>query len=173
MSSLTNDVWQRRGHSLLWNAPTLTALAAPPETRTLRQFFALIDDWPEELPANDGRTLIVVGLEGALDSLSPDDAAEWLESDLQEALHSFQSAYDQAALVFWLPGGRQRLKANSARLGVYDWICAAPHSDIRLDLGRLLWSGAAPDAQHILDPAQPNADPDSSAWIGLYLARLS
>lgn len=173
MPPLTSDVWQRRGHSLLWNAPALAALATPPETCTLRQFFALVDAWPEELPANDGRTLIVVGLEGALDSLNPDDAAEWLENDLQEALRSFQSGYDQAALVFWLPGGRQRLKANSAQPGVYNWICAAPHSRARLDLGRLLWSGAAPDAQHILDPTQPNADPDSQAWIGLYLERLS
>ncbi len=173
MPPLNNDVWQRRGHSLLWNAPTLAALATPPETCTLRQFFSLVDDWPDELPANQGRTLIVVGLEGVLDSLNPDQAAEWLENDLQEALCSFQSAYDQAALVFWLPSGRQRLKANSARPGVYDWICAAPHSDNRLDLGRLLWSGAAPDAQHILDPTQPNADPDGPSWIGLHLARLS
>lgn len=173
MPPLTNDVWQRRGHSLLWNTQALAALATSPETRTLRQFFALLDAWPDELPANRGRTLIVVGLEGALDSLSPDDAAHWLESDLQEALCSFQSAYDQAALVFWLPGGRQRLKANPARPGVYDWTCAAPHSAARLDLGRLLWSGAAPDVQHLLDPHHSNQDPEGPAWMGLYLARLS
>ena len=86
MPPLTSDVWQRRGHSLLWNAQTLFALAPPQDTVTLRQFFALVAQWPDDLPANEGRTLIVVGLEGALDSLSPDDAAEWLENDLQETL---------------------------------------------------------------------------------------
>lgn len=173
MPPLTSDVWQRRGHSLLWNAQALFALAPPQDTVTLRQFFALVAQWPDDLPANEGRTLIVVGLEGVLDSLSPDDAAEWLENDLQETLRAFQSAYDEAALIFWLPSGQRRLKANPARPGLYHWICAAPHSDTPLDLGRLLWGGAVADTQHILDPAQPNADPDGPAWMGLYLARLS
>ena len=173
MYPLVSDVWQRQGHSLLWNTQALFSLVSPQETVTLRQFFALADAWPDELPSNDGRALVVVGLENALDSLRPDDAAEWLESDLQEALRSFQSAYDVAALIFWLPGGQRRIKANPAQPGVYHWACAAPHTETPLDFGRLLWSGAAPDAQHILDPQHPNADPDGPAWIGLYLARLS
>lgn len=173
MPPLISDVWKRYGHSLLWNAPALFSFVSPKEIVTLRQFFALIDAWPEDLPAYNGQTLVVVGLESVLDSLNPHEAADWLETDLQEALHSFQSAYDTAALIFWLPGGQQRIKANAAQPGVYDWTCAAPHTETRFDLGRLLWSGAAPDARHILDPQHPNADPDSSAWIGLYLARLA
>ncbi len=173
MHSLMSDVWQQQGHSLLWNAPALSRLVPSQEIVTLRQFFALVDAWPDDLPANDGRAMVVVGLENALDSLHPDDAAEWLETDLQEALHSFQSAYDVAALIFWLPDGQRRIKANPAQPGVYRWTCAAPHTETTLDFARLLWSGAALDALHILDPQHPNADPDGPAWIGLYLSRLS
>lgn len=173
MRPLISDVWQRQGHSLLWNAPALSRLVTPQEIVTLRQFFALVDAWPDDLPANDGRTLVVVGLESALDSLHPEDAAEWLESDLREALRSFEYAYDVAALIFWLPGGQRRIKANPAQPGVYRWTCAAPHAEIPLDFGRLLWSGAALDALHILDPQHPNADPEGPAWMGLYLSRLS
>ena len=38
---------------------------------SIRQFFALQGNWPEELPSNGGKTLVVAGLEGCLDLLTP------------------------------------------------------------------------------------------------------
>ncbi|MFB1488916.1 MULTISPECIES: hypothetical protein [unclassified Thiocapsa] len=65
-----------------------------------------MDDWPDELPAAEGDALIVAGLEGCLDVLSGEDAAQWLETDLREAVFSFQDFYEgQAGLILWAPSG--------------------------------------------------------------------
>ncbi|WP_373508517.1 hypothetical protein [Thiocapsa sp.] len=85
-----NQGWFRRGFALLWDADVLARLAPPRAVLSLREFFGLVDDWPDELPAAEGDALIVAGLEGSLDVLSGEDAAQWLETDLREAVFCFQ-----------------------------------------------------------------------------------
>ena len=41
MKILQDDVWKRRGMSLLWGGETLSALAQPLSVVSIRQFFAL------------------------------------------------------------------------------------------------------------------------------------
>ena len=86
---------------------------------------------------------------------------------------NFQEEYGlDAALAFWLPSGRQRIRMNRAT-DTYSWVCAAPHSNDQLPIGRILWGGAEADARRILEPGNPNQDPDGPAWIGLHHPRLS
>lgn len=173
MKLLPGDSWKRRGASLLWDGATLSQLAQPEDVASIRQFFALVGHWPEALPSNNGKTLVVAGLEGCLDLLSPEDAESWLESELRPAMLSFQSEYDlDGALVFWLPTGKPRIRMNRAT-EAYSWLCAAPHSDQHLDLGRILWAGAEADVARIIGPSCTNPDPDGLAWIGLHHPRLS
>ncbi len=172
MKILQDDVWKRRGVSLLWGGKALSALAQPQSVVTIRQFFALVGGWPDELPCNDGNTLVVAGLEGCIDLLEPDDAESWLKSELLPAILDFQDAYDKGALIYWMPSGKSRIKVNSAT-GQHLWVCSAPHSNQRLDLGRILWAGAEADVARIMDPAGTNQDPDGTAWIGLRHPRLS
>jgi hypothetical protein len=173
MKVLHGDVWKRRGVSLLWGGQTLSVLTEPQSVVSIRQFFALQSNWPDELPCNAGKTLVVAGLEGCIDILKPSEAESWLESDLRPAIFDFQAEYDlEAALVFWLPTGKSRVRMNPATEDYY-WMCSAPHSNQRLDLGRILWAGAAADVGRIMDPDHANTDPDGPAWIGLHLTRLS
>ncbi|MBF0462704.1 MAG: hypothetical protein HQL87_15095 [Magnetococcales bacterium] len=173
MKILTDDVWKRRGFSLLWDEKALAALGKPCNVQSIRQFFALVGRWPEELPSNDGNTLVVAGLEGCLDLLAPPEAESWLESDLLAAILDFQSKFSgEAALVFWLPTGKNRIRMNGAT-ETYSWICSAPRSQEHLDIGRILWAGAESDVLRILDPHCPNTDADGPAWIGLHHPRLS
>ncbi|WP_428565596.1 MAG: hypothetical protein ACP59X_04745 [Solidesulfovibrio sp. DCME] len=173
MKILQGDVWKRRGVSLLWGGETLSRLAQPQNVMSIRQFFAMVGNWPSDLPCNEGNTLVIAGLEGCVDLLEPTEAESWLESDMRPAILAFQDEYNlEAALVFWLPTGKNRVRMKSAT-EAYTWVCSAPHSNQQLDLGRILWAGAEEDVARIVDPNCTNLDPDGPGWIGLHHPRLS
>lgn len=173
MKILQGDVWKRRGVSLLWGGKAFSVLAQPQSVISIRQFFAMVGHWPDNLPSNDGDTLVVAGLEGCLDLLHPSEAEGWLDGDLRPAALAFQAEYSlEAALVFWLPTGKNRVRMNRAT-EAYSWVCAAPHSHQSLELGRILWAGAEANAGRIIDPGDVNTDPDGPSWIGLHHPRLS
>ncbi len=173
MKLMQGDVWKRRGVSLLWGGDSLSSLTEPGSVVSIRQFFAMARSWPNDLPSNRGKTLVVAGVEGCIDIVEPVQAEAWLKSDLLPAVLAFQDEYTLAAgLVLWLPGGKKRVRMNRAT-EAYSWVCAAPHSDKQLELGRVLWAGSEGDASRIIDPDCTNTDPDGPAWIGLHHPRLS
>jgi hypothetical protein len=169
MKVMRNSAWTRRGCSLLWCPSTLVTFADPAEVVSIRSFFALAKSWPDDLPSNEGRALVVAGLEGCLDVLSPEDAETWVEQDLKPRIFAFQDEYQgDAALVFWLPSGRSRVRYALAS-GDYLW---SGGGGAQLPIGRLIWAGAESDAERILTGG-PSIDPDSDAWVGMYHPRIS
>lgn len=173
MRLVHDKTWSRRGLSLLWGPEALSELAPPQEVIPIRAFFTLVKAWPDELPSADGKTLVVAGMEGVIDTLSQDDAERWLEEDLKPSIFSFQEEYEgQAGLVFWLPAGRQRVHMTRAS-ETYLWHCAPPPAGRTLGLGRILWGGAEADVGRILDAREKNQDFDGAAWIGLHHPRIS
>jgi hypothetical protein len=173
MRTVEGDVWKRSGLNLLWGAEALGSITNPTEIASIRDLFLMGRKWPQDLPSNGGRTLVVAGVEGCLDCLSPDDAAEWLDADLRPLLLSFQEEYEgQCSLVLWLPTGHRRIVMNRAH-ETYLWKCNAPFSGRELDLGRIIWGGAEADVARIIDGVASNRDFDGAAWIGLHHARLS
>jgi hypothetical protein len=149
MRQMRDSVWQRRGVSWLWDPNVLAAVCKPAEVVSLRQWMRMRGNWPDSLPSSNGRAVVVAGLDGGLDLLSPHDGETWLGSDVKENILSFQAEYDSdAALIFWLPEGRRRIQVRSASDDVV-WQCAAPHSNEKLDFGRLLWGEAREYPQEI------------------------
>jgi hypothetical protein len=167
-----NQGWPRRGFALLWDPDFLAKLGDPSEVVSLRRFFALAKDWPDDLPAAGGDALVVSGLEGCLDVLKSADATRWLEHDLRNAILSFQDYFEgQAGLILWTPSGRSRINMNRAT-EEYFW----KHRDTGEDglpLGRLLFSGAENEVERILDTDDASADSDGKHWIGLHHPRIS
>lgn len=150
MKQLLDTVWQRRGVSWIWDDEALYSVAKPPEVFSLRQFLQAGKTWPDDLPSNDGNTLVVAGLDACLDLLLPADADGWLGNELKSAVLSFQDAYSgEAALIFWLPTGRRRFHIDMASDAVR-WRCSAPNSDQRIEFGRLLWGEAREYPQEII-----------------------
>lgn len=173
METMTTDSWKRRGISLLWGADSLTELATPAEVVSIRLFFEMTKKWPEDLPSNQGRTLVVAGLEGCMDVLHPEDAEIWLGHDLKTAIRGFQDEYEQqTGLIFWIPSGRQRVHMNFTTES-YFWRCAPPNGNMEIPLGRILWSGAETGVCRLINPSLANQDADGPAWIGLHLSRIS
>ncbi|WP_421175011.1 hypothetical protein [Aeromonas enteropelogenes] len=154
MRQVFDSVWQRRGTSWLWDEEARNKACVAGEVWSLRQFLQASDlngvGWPEELPSNDSQTLVVAGLEGCLDLLSPDQAEIWLGDTIKRAILSFQDAYaGEAALIFWLPQGNSRLTVQASTDAV-SWLCEAPHRGQQIDFGRLLWGEANEYPQEIL-----------------------
>ena len=174
MKTMFDDTWTRRGINFLWDDEAFAKLRNKPNTTILsfRASWQLSQAWPEELPANDGRTLIVAGLDGCLDLMSPSDAASWITSTVRPYIQHFQTEYDgDGSLVFWIPNGGKRIIMNRAS-EQYHWHCAVPNGET-LEFGRLLWSGAESDVARIINSQCTNQDPDGPAWIGLHHPRVS
>ncbi len=150
MKQLLDTVWQRRGVSWIWDDEALNMIAKPGEVLSLRQLLRADCHWPDDLPSNNGRTMVVAGLDACLDLLSPDDVDAWLAADLKHVILSFQDFYQgDAALVFWLPSGQRRIHVQTASDAVV-WRCGAPNGDRQIDFGRLLWGEAREYPQEIL-----------------------
>lgn len=150
MRQITDTVWQRRGTSWIWDEEARNQVCVASEVWSLRQFLQTAGNWPDDLPSNGNNTLVVAGLEGSLDLLSPEDAEGWLGDSVKEAILSFQDAYDgQAALIFWLPLGHSRIKVQASTDAVA-WLCEAPYRGSQLDFGRILWGEANEYPQEIL-----------------------
>jgi hypothetical protein len=173
MQILQYESWMRRGISLLWQAEALAKICSPDQAVSIRHFLDPAQLWRNELPAANGNALVVVGVEGCIDTLTPEDAETWIEEDLKPRIFDFQNIYDnQAALIFWLPAGRQRIRMDAAT-EEYNWLCSTPFSGQAIALGRQLWAGAESDVYRIVDVNNQNADYDGTAWIGLYHPRIS
>lgn len=173
MNIIPDSNWTKRGVSFLWDASALSKIVSADKVVSLRQLFTLAKAWPEDLPAADGKAIVVAGLDGCLDVLTPDDCAEWLESDLKNILLSFQDEYEnQAALIFWLPSGKKRIKMSRAS-ELYTWLCSAPHSSREIEIGRCIWGGAQSDIARIIISDESDPDVDGPAWIGLHHPRSS
>ncbi len=166
MRQMRDSAWQRRGISWVWEPQVVADLCQPSEVLSLRAWLCMRTQWPDELPSGDGNLAVVAGLDGGLDLLSPTDGEAWLGAEVKETILSFQSEYaGSAALIFWLPEGRRRLQIRSASDEVF-WRCAAPHSNEKLDFGRILW-GEAREYPQELWPA------GATAPVGLFHLRIT
>ncbi len=149
MRQLIDTVWQRRGTSWVWDEEARNQICTASEVWSLRQFLRAAGNWPNDLPSNEGRTLVVAGLDGSLDLLTPADAEAWLDGTIKPALISFQDEWgSDGALVFWLPSGHNRIKVQPTTDEV-NWLCQTPHGH-QIDFGRILWGQANEYPQEIL-----------------------
>ncbi len=150
MKQIMDTVWQRRGISWIWDEEARNKVCKANEVWSMRQLLQVVGKWPSELPSNNNNTLVVAGLEGIIDLLTPHNAELWLSDVVKDAILSFQGNFDSdAALIFWLPSSHNRIKIHSATDAV-SWRCAAPHSESQLDFGRVLWGEAREYPQEIL-----------------------
>ena len=150
MKQLHDTVWQRRGVSWIWENEAFSDVTKAGEVFSLREMIRASKNWPEDLPSNDGNTLVVAGLDACLDLLSPANAEEWLADTLKHIILSFQDFYQgDGALVFWLPGSQRRLQIKTASDAV-TWKCSAPFREETVDFGRLLWGEAGEYPQEII-----------------------
>lgn len=171
--TIQNDIWTRRGISLVWDAESLAKVCTPQQVVSMRRFLHLHSlGWPEEqLPLVNDVVLVVAGLESLIDALPPDQASDWLEQVVYTAIVSYQREVagggNEAALVFWITEDRRLTYQTSD--DTYSWHCGTEYKGQQLPISRCLFNGA----QHGLCRVQVIDDKKSEHWIGMYLPRIS
>lgn len=170
---LHDNTWISCGTSLLWDAAALNRICNFDSVRSLRELFRLNQaGWPDaSLQLINNRTLVIAGLEAAMDTLHPDAAVEWLEKTVYQAVSDFQrdvaGGGGEAALIFWL-ADRNRV-FHKASEDTYHWHCTGEHRNKSIPIGRCLWNGAESSVRRIVTL---NAE-KKEIHAGLYQQRIS
>ncbi len=166
MNPVLNDsVWLRKGISVLWDNERLTELLSEGKAISLREFFNLYEKrWPkDEISIINEDTLLVIGLDAALDTLEPEGAENWSKKEVYKRIYDFQSwAEGQYGLVFWMSNKKrwhEHLDENR-----YTWRIDGKDRGTEIELGSGIWNGAQLSVRRI---------EIEGIWIGLYLDRIS
>ena len=162
---LLDDVWQRKGISVIWDNTILAKLVKDNRAISLREFFSYYENgWPDDdMPFINSDLLLVAGLDAALDTLEAQNAEEWVTQEVYKRIYDFQSwAEGQYALVFWMTKQdrwKEHLENNR-----YTWLCDGKDRGKEIELGSGIWNGAQLSLQKI---------ESDNRWIGLFLDRIS
>lgn len=170
---LHDNTWVSCGTSLLWEAEALNYICSAQSVRSLREFLRLHQaGWPDEtLKLIKNRTLVVAGLEAAMDTLNPAEAVEWFEQKLYPAVLEFQESVAdggrEAALILWLADHKRIFHHPSDN--TYHWHCSGEHRKQSIPLGRCIWNGAESSVRRIIAKNAEMKD----VWQGLFNSRIS
>lgn len=162
---LLDDVWRRKGISVIWDNSVLAKLMQANRAISMREFFSFYENgWPDEkMPFINDDLLLVAGLDAALDTLEAQNAEEWVTQEVYKRIYDFQTwAGGQYALVFWM-SKQDRWKEHLER-NCYTWLCDGRDRGKEIELGSGIWNGAQLSVQRI---------EYDHRWIGLYLDRIS
>lgn len=168
---LSDDIWMRRGISLLWDAEALAAVCTSGQVVSLRRFLLLhAAGWPDaDLPLVNDVCLVVAGLESVIDALPPDEAVAWLERTVYPAIVSYQEEVagggTEAGLILWV-ADHKRLDYHTSDDTHY-WHCGTEYKGQQIPLSRCLFNGAQDGLRRIL------AGKKSELGVGLYHPRIS
>jgi hypothetical protein len=170
---LHDNTWVCCGTSLLWDAKALNRICSTESVRSLREFLLLHQaGWPDDtLRLSNNRTLVVAGLEAAMDTLPPNEAIEWIEQKIYPAVLDFQESVAdggrEAALILWLADHKRIFHLPSEN--AYHWHCSGKYRNQSIPLGRCIWNGAESSARRIIAKNSEMKD----VWQGLFNSRIS
>ncbi len=163
---LLDDVWLRKGISVIWDNPVLAKLVKDNRAISLREFFSYYENrWrpDDEMPFINNDLLLVAGLDAALDTLEAQNAEEWVTQEVYKRIYDFQNwAEGQSALVFWM--SKQDRWKEHLENNRYTWLCDGKDRGKEIELGSGIWNGAQLSVQRIETDGR---------WIGLFLDRIS
>lgn len=148
---LHDNIWDRRGITILWDADELNRLCTPQKVVSFRRFLQLhANGWQEaDLPLVNDTALIVAGLESCYRLAAAHEAEEWLVSTVY--IVSFQQEVsdggNEAALIFWLVD-HERLQYQTSE-NSYFWHCGTEYHGQQVPLSRCLFNGAQHDLRRI------------------------
>ena len=162
-------VWFRQGCSIIWDPRCLSRLVTDnsqitPISAAMR--IAKTETWPDVLPAYKGKAMVIVGLDGCLESLAVPEREKWLKDHIKPLVISFYRRYQTgASLIFFFERGKAAFLDH-----IDDAFLWQPtvKSDSPIPIVKFLYGGRSQEIRRLVSETDPKREP----W-GLYVANPS
>lgn len=167
MDSISSSVWRRRGSCVIFDQESMGSIIAAGALVSLRTFLGWRRNTPTTQPT-PGKTILVAGLEAVLETMSPEEADDFLARRVRPVIMDLQSRWTDAGIVFGFTSHHKAFKETSLEEEVL--FNRRDQKTIRLTEG--LWDGSA--TVHMKRLVREGAEtPSNDAVIGYYVARIS
>jgi hypothetical protein len=142
MQEMTAESWKRRGCSIVWSPALLGSLILNAEATPLRTVLEWQRHGMPESPPGGGRTVLVGGLQTALEVMSDSNASyAWLRQNILPLCRLWSNHWGGVGLVFGMDGPSKLFHLNEADDLVY--FGKGSDRESRICLTRAIWNGAA------------------------------
>jgi hypothetical protein len=166
MESISTTVWQRRGSCVIFDKECLKPLIFGGAVVSLRQVLAWRDSLPDSLPV-PGSTILVSGLETVVETMTPQDAEEFLICRIRPLLIHLQYRWTDCGVVFGFTSHRKSFEETALDEEVL--LRRRDRKQVRLSEG--LWDGSASASMKRV--VREGDKPGEEVTVGYYVARIS
>ncbi|MDR0466077.1 MAG: hypothetical protein LBH94_01830 [Deltaproteobacteria bacterium] len=164
MEDFSADVWQRRGSSVVFDRQTIGRHLESARLVSLRAALSWLRV-PSSQPAPRSSVLIS-GLETALQILPPQEARDFLVRRVRPLIIEAQNSSWDCGLIFGFTAPPQAFTVGHMN----EELLYEPHSGHRLRLSEWLWGGGADAVKRLVREASSQ---NREETLGYYVPRLS
>jgi len=167
MKELSTSSWQRSGSTILFGHDEIQALLKNKSMVSLQEFLTWGGNIPDDPPIpEESKTILVCGLGTVMETLSPDEAENFLKKKVRPVIQNVQNIWTETGIVFGFPqGGGSFLETKGSEEEVL--FLRSDNQKIRISEG--LWDGTADqNMQRIKGPFLAEM-----VTVGYYVRRIS
>ena len=166
MNTISNDVWKRKGSSVIFDQQSLAPFISSDAMISLRVFLQWQGRLPPDPPVPD-RTILISGLETVLETLHPEEANDFLIRRIRPLIIDIQNRWTNTGVVFGFSTHPKAFEETSLNEEVL--FKRRDKKNVRLSDG--LWDGSATVNMKrvVTDDTQAN----NEKTVGYYVARIS
>jgi len=166
MDEISNDIWQRRGSSVIFDQKSLAPFITDGAVISLRQALS----WTKCLPAKPpvpGRTILISGLETIIETQEPRETEVFLTHRIRPLLSHLQDQWTECGVVLGFTSHPKTFEETSLEEEVL--FRRRDRKKVRLSDG--LWDGSATvNMKRIVREGDQRGE---EVTIGYYVARIS
>ena len=169
MKTISSTSWQRSGSTLLFGFEEIQNLLKQKSMVSLQEFLTWSGNIPDDPPIpKDSSTILVCGLETVMDTLSPEEAQEFLSRKVRPVVQNVQSIWPDTGIVFGFPQGSRSFRETHGRREEV-LILRSDNQEIHISEG--LWDGSAD--QNMLCIETSFITDKQTVPVGYYVRRIS
>jgi hypothetical protein len=166
MDVISNDVWQRRGSSVIFDNDSLRPFIAKGAFVSLRTALSWYADIPSAPPVA-GPTVLISGLRTIFETMRPSGAENFLRTRVRPLIIELQNRWTSCGLVFEFNADPKSFRVT----GFDEMVLYRLNNGVEADLSFGLWRGSASDSVKKL--VREGDRPGAGVHIGYYVTRVS
>lgn len=169
MNILSTTSWQRKGSTILFGLTEIQELLKKKSMVSLQEFLTWNGEIPEEPPIpEDSSTILVCGLETVMDTLSAEEAQNFLKYKVRPVIQNVQNIWNEIGIVFGFPQGSGSFKETH---GSQEEVLFLRSDNQEIHISKGLWDGTADQNMQRIEVSFITEK--QKVAVGYYVKRIS